>query len=138
MQVNITANTIQQIINADTVNLDQIRKLTPQEQSNIIEGLINYLKEQTEKLIKDPLADDIGNSIKSIDIKDKDRKVNKEKIDGIVKNIKDYIGNTADILLNAVKMCAITGRQPVTDAGHGTWCPSPRAFSSGPGLISPL
>ena len=44
MQVNITANTIQQIINADTVNLDQIRKLTPQEQSDIIEGLITTIR----------------------------------------------------------------------------------------------
>ena len=114
MEVNIKANTIQQVVNADVINMDQIKQLSVDDKNDIIDKLIKSIEQQTEVLMKKPneipsadvlkLAEQTNDAIKDVSKDSENVESKKNKVNKILKNIKDCLGNTSDILFNAVKI----------------------------------
>ena len=120
MEVSISANTIQQVINADVINIDQVKKLSTEEQNEIIDKLIKTIEQQSKNLEKEPngisstniskLAESI-NIMKELTKSSEDTESRKNQMSEILKDIKNSLGSTAGILFNAIKIAQILGIQ---------------------------
>ena len=124
MQVSINAHEIQNVLNADVINIDninQIKKLSTKEQNDIIKKIIETLEKQSENLMNNPneiistdiskLAESTNKIIKDISKKSENIGSEKHQVFDILKNIKNCLGSTSDILFNAIKIAQILGVQ---------------------------
>ena len=119
MNVSIRANTIQQVINADTINIEQIKQLGEKERTDRLAELLRVVEQQSDALIKKPdavtaesvnrLAHETKIAMRSIIQGEGSRETKKMQIDEMLKKIKECLGSTSDILLNAVKIAQILG-----------------------------
>ena len=118
MKVDIHANSINQILNADLINIDQIKNLSKTDQDKIANELINKIHQQLDDLIKKPKAISESDLIKIADIiksnmpdskSHEDEKSKGSKIGSTLKKINEYMGNTSGIILNIIKLGQIFG-----------------------------
>jgi hypothetical protein len=106
-------------MNADVINVEQIRNMSTSEKDNVIDMLIKTVQQQSEALMKKPveipsanilqLAEFANNAMKKISEKPGDAESKKVQMREILKHVKDYLGSTSDILLNVVKLAQIFG-----------------------------
>lgn len=119
MRVTINAKSVNQILNADVINMDQIRELTPQEKSELVQKLAETLSQQSQQLLATEggiphekvrsLADAVNSAATAVGSSQVDNESKKAHVATILGGIKDSMGGVADILLNAVKLAQIIG-----------------------------
>jgi hypothetical protein len=119
MKVTINANSVNQILNADVINMDQVRGLTPQEKSELVQKLAETLSRQSQQLLATEegvprekvqcMAEAVNSAAAAVTFNQGDSGSKKIHIGTILGGIKDSLGGVADILLNAVKLAQVIG-----------------------------
>lgn len=119
MKVTINANSIQQVLNADVINMEKVKALSAQEKGELVDTIIKNIAKQAQLLQKSPdaissasimkIAEKTNRDINDIVTNPEDIESKKLHIKNILDNLKNYLGSTSDILFNAVKIAQLLG-----------------------------
>lgn len=116
MKVSITATNVNQIVNADTIGINQLSALGPKERSDLIQQLLKALEKHVQTLSESPTevsqADvrSLGAETKAI-LKDVGNGDSSHKFDveKLFDKFRSCFGSATDVLLNAVKLAQLFG-----------------------------
>jgi hypothetical protein len=119
MKVEIKAQTIEQIMNADVIYADQVRSLPDAQQRQLLERLINELSSHSDQLLRAPmaiseeqvkaLAGELRKAAASTSPRDGEVESRGAQISKVLAHITDSLGGVADIVLTAVKLGQVAG-----------------------------
>ena len=120
MKVEIKANTINQIVNADVIGPGEIATLSPNDKDQLIVSLVESMIRNTEQLQQRPagvsseqaqaLAEKMNALLTTLSSLDAhDITARKSHITQIFDTFKTYFGGGTEILLNAVKLAQVVG-----------------------------
>ncbi|UCE04417.1 MAG: hypothetical protein JSW07_12370 [bacterium] len=119
MNVNIHANKIEKILNADTISIDEIYNLKPTEKVEMIQHLISAIEKQLILLMRQPIeissdqiksfAIELNTLLEESKIKIAPHRNRKDKTKNFFETVRSCFGSTTDIILNIIKLSQVLG-----------------------------
>jgi len=119
VQVTITATTINQLVNADYIGVDQLAALNPQSRDEILKALMSTLSKKSQSLAEQPsmvssdqmrdLAKATKSTTDELSKPGLDAEARKSHLGKLFENFRTYFGDATDIVLAAVKVAQATG-----------------------------
>jgi len=119
MQVEINATTVNQIVNADVIGMDQIRELSSKEKDELLAKLVNAIEAMSEALSARPtgvsteqmrkMAEATNLTMKGLSNPSVDSASKKDQIGRLFETFRTHFGEAADIVLTTVKLAQASG-----------------------------
>jgi len=116
MKVIINAKTINEVLNADVINIDSVRKLGSEDQQKLITELLTRIEHQLDELSRNPKPIETEQLQKmseqaKAELSKKSNESTGEKVNRTIDTIKQCVGGASGILMDLVKMAQIIGIQ---------------------------
>ncbi|MGA3049041.1 MAG: hypothetical protein ABSD67_20570 [Terracidiphilus sp.] len=119
MRVEIKATTINQIVNADVIGLEQLAALSPRQKDELYANLIRAIESKSEELRAQPsgvssdhmlkVAEAASGTMKALASPGNDANSRKEHLAKLFETFRTYFGEATDIVLTTVKLAQTFG-----------------------------